>query len=107
MKKTVPWIGLLLLIATQGAQADRSPTADRVAANMANTCASSLQPYARLVFDAVVAQPRPELTLRTLIEARVRELVFMDRLMISAARPAAEAASQCLRISRNCTGDRC
>jgi hypothetical protein len=41
------------------------------------------------------------------LEARVRELVFTDRLMVGNARPAAEAASECLRISRNCTGDRC
>ena len=98
MKLTIPGMALLYLFVPQVAHADK-------AAGI--VCAATLQPRARLVFDAVVARPRPELTLRELIEARVRELIFMDRLMISAARPAAEAASQCLRISRNCTADRC
>jgi hypothetical protein len=98
MKHAIPWLTVLYLFAPGGAHADRVA---------ANTCAASLQPHARLVFDAVVAQPHPEVALRGLIEARVRELIFMDRLMLSAARPAAEAASLCLRISRNCTADRC
>jgi hypothetical protein len=55
----------------------------------------------------VIGRPQPELKLRAVIEARIRELIFMDRLMISAARPAAEAASPCLRVARNCTGDNC
>jgi hypothetical protein len=98
MKKSIPWLALLLLLSAPDANADK------VAANV---CAASLQPYARLVFDAVIAKPQPELMLRTVIEARTRELVFTDRLMMSAARPAAEAASLCLRISRDCTGEHC
>jgi hypothetical protein len=98
MERTLIWAALFSLFATQGAYADRKA---------ANTCASSLPPTARLVFDAVAAQPHPELPLRWLIEQRVRELIFMDRLMITAARPAAEAASMCLRISRNCSADNC
>lgn len=98
MKKTFSFIALVCLIAAPEAHANRTT---------ANICAASLQPHARLVFDAVNARPNPEQTLRTLIEARVRELVFTDRLMMTAARPAAEAASQCLRISRDCSADRC
>jgi hypothetical protein len=98
MKQTVAWTVLAYLLALQGAHADR------VAANV---CAASLQPHARLVFDAVIAKPEPGTALRSVLEARVRELVFMDRLMMDAARPAAEAASQCLRISRDCTTDHC
>jgi hypothetical protein len=98
MERILVWITLLSLLATQGAYAD---------GKAANVCASSLQPTARLVFDAVVAQPHPELPLRSLIEQRVRELIFMDRLRMGAARPAAEAASLCLRISRNCSADNC
>ena len=78
--------------------------ADQVAASK---CAASLQPQARLVFEAVAARPQPQSALRVLLEARVRELVFTDRLMISAARPAAEAASECLRIARNCVAENC
>jgi hypothetical protein len=98
MKHIIAGIALACLLAAHGAHADNGA---------ATLCAESLQPHARLVFDAVNASPQPGLTLRALLEARVRELVFMDRLMVSAARPAAEAASQCLRIARNCTGDTC
>jgi hypothetical protein len=98
MKQTIAGITLLCLVSIQAAHADEG---------RANICARSLQPFARLVFDAVTAKPQPTVMLRALLEARVRELVFMDRLTISAARPAAEAASTCLRISRNCTADNC
>jgi hypothetical protein len=98
MKQTIAWTALLTLFAAQGAHADWVA---------ANNCASSLQPRARIVFDAVVANPQPDRALRSVLEARVRELVFTDRLMIGSARPAAEAASECLRISRNCTADQC
>jgi len=98
MKNTILGSALLCLSVVFGAHADNGA---------ATLCAESLQPRARLVFDAVTASPQPELTLRAVLEARVRELVFMDRLMVSAARPAAEAASQCLRIARNCNGDTC
>jgi hypothetical protein len=98
MKQTIAWIALFNLCAAQGAHADSAS---------ANSCAASLQPRARMVFDAVVANPQPQLALRSVLEARVRELVFTDRLMIGSARPAAEAASECLRISRNCSADHC
>lgn len=98
MKQTIAWTALLCLLSAQGAYADRAA---------ANICAASLQPHARLVFDAVIAGPESGSTLRSAIEARVRELVFTDRLMMGAARPAAEAASQCLRIARNCAAGSC
>ena len=98
MKRRTPGFLLLCLVAAPMARAD-----DRAAA----ACAASLQPHARLVFNAVTAAPQPTLSLRAILEARVRELVFTDRLTIRAARPAAEAASACLRIARNCTRDEC
>jgi hypothetical protein len=98
MKKTIVGIGLLSLFLTHGASADKAA---------ADVCAALLQPHARLVFDAVTAGPEEGLSLRAALEAKVRELVFMDRLMRNAARPAAEAASECLRIARNCTGESC
>ena len=97
MKHTIAGL-ILLLFASQGALAD---------ATAANVCAEALQPQARLVFDAVAKRPQPEFTLRAVLEARVRELVFMDRLTRNAARPAAEGASQCLRIARNCNAEQC
>jgi len=82
-----------------------SPThADQV---KAGKCAATLQPEALLVFNAVRATPQPQKPLRTLLATRVRELVFMDHLSMHAARPAAEAASECLRIYRNCSGEIC
>ena len=98
MKLTIPTIALLCVFSPQAVHADDAG---------ASRCAGSLPPNARVVFDAVSARPQPEFTLRAVLEARVRELVFMDRLMRSAARPAAEAASECLRIARNCTGENC
>jgi hypothetical protein len=99
MKQTIPWILLCGVVALPpGARADK-PAASR--------CAVALEPHARLVYDSVLARPQPELALRSVLEARVRELVFSDRLMMTTARPAAEAASPCLRILRDCTGDRC
>jgi hypothetical protein len=98
MKRTIPSIGFLYLFAGHAAYADRAA---------ATVCAASLQPYARLVFEAVIARPQPELALRSVIEARTRELIFTDRLMMDVARPAAEAASLCLRISRGCTAENC
>jgi hypothetical protein len=98
MKNIIVGFSVLLLLAAQSAHADRIT---------AKVCAASLQPRARVVFDFVTAKPQPELTLRELLTARVRELIFTDRLMMNEARPAAEAASECLRIVRNCTGDNC
>ena len=98
MNNSIAWLVMLSLFAAQEAHADLAA---------ANVCAQSLQPHARLVFDAVTSHPQPEFTLRAVLEARVRELVFMDRLMRSAARPAAEGASECLRIARNCTAENC
>ena len=98
MKRTLSWVILACLVFPFGAHADRAH---------AIQCAARLQPYARLVFDAVIARPQPELMLRSVIEARTRELVFTDRLMVGDARPAAEAASQCLRIARDCSAEHC
>jgi hypothetical protein len=89
---------LLCLLSVPAAHANKAA---------ADICAASLQPPARLVFNAVSNTPQPKDPLRKVLEARVRELVFMDRLTVSGARPAAEAASQCLRIIRNCTGETC
>jgi hypothetical protein len=100
MKKIIVGLALPCLFLAQSvcAQPDRDG---------AKVCAASLQPRARLVFDAVLENPQPGQTLRAALEDKVRELVFMDRLVRDAARPAAEAASQCLRIARGCTGDAC
>ena|ERR1700733_9934889 len=98
MNRSLPATAILLLLAIPSSRADQA---------RATLCAASLQPDALLVFKAVSASPQPGLPLRRVLEARVRELVFMDHLSMNAARPAAEAASDCLRIARNCTGNTC
>jgi hypothetical protein len=70
-------------------------------------CAASLKPQARLVFDAVMDNPGPTEPLRRVLASRVSELVLKGSLPLSAARPAATAASECLRIARDCTAEIC
>jgi hypothetical protein len=98
MRHAAPVLALIFLAALPPAHADQA---------RAGKCAASLQPEALLVFNAVQSAPQPQRALKSVLEARVRELVFMDRLPMRSARPAAEAASECLRIARNCTGNVC
>ena len=98
MRKALPAAWLLCLVAVPPAYSNEAE---------ATACAEMLQPQARLVFNAVSEQPTSSEPLRRVMAARVRELVFTDRLTRSAARPAAEAASECLRISRGCTAEIC
>jgi hypothetical protein len=98
MRSLISGAALLSLVVVAPAHANRMA---------ANRCAASLQPQARLVFNAVSNTTQTNDPLRKILEARVRELVFTDRLPIGGARPAAEAASQCLRIARDCTADAC
>ena len=98
MRRLLIGVALIFLLVVTGAHADQAKVGH---------CVASLPPEARLVFNAVNATPPPQKPLRRVLEARVRELVFMDRLTVHAARPAAEAASECLRMARNCTGETC
>jgi hypothetical protein len=98
MRWLITGVALIFLLIVPGAHADQAKVGH---------CVASLPPEARLVFNAVNATPPPQKPLRRVLEARVRELVFMDRLTVHAARPAAEAASECLRMARNCTGETC
>ena len=98
MKQTIRLLALLSFFAAPMAHADQQA---------GDNCAAALQPGARLVFNAVTAKPQPAVALDTVLEARVRELVFTDRLTVRAARPAAEAASACLRMVRNCGDGKC
>jgi hypothetical protein len=98
VKHISAFVVLLFLLALPAAHADQAK---------AGKCAATLPPEALLVFNAVRATPQPQMPLRSVLASRVRELVFMDHLSAHAARPAAEAASECLRIARGCTGDIC
>jgi hypothetical protein len=73
----------------------------------ANACAATLSPGARKVFDAVMADPKPDTPLRRVLATTLGSLVYGGRLPLSEARSAAEGASECLRIARNCTAEIC
>ena len=73
----------------------------------ANTCAASLAPEARLVFDTVQANPQPTIPLRRVLATEVEGLVSGGELSIFSARSAATAAADCLRIARDCTAEMC
>jgi hypothetical protein len=96
-----PAIGTTLLIYLLSG----APASADVAA--ANTCASSLDHEARLVFDTVQADPQADVSLRNVLAAKVGGLVAAGKLSIFSARSAATAASECLRIARNCTAEVC
>jgi predicted protein tyrosine phosphatase len=84
----------MLICSVRGASADEAA---------AFGCASSLQPQARMVFDAVMAAPKHTTPLRRVLALTLSELVYGGRLPLSAA----EAASDCLRMARNCTDENC
>jgi hypothetical protein len=73
----------------------------------ANTCAAFLGTEARLVFDAVQADPQPTQPLRKVLATKVGGLVATGKLSLLSARSAATAASDCLRIARDCTAEYC
>ncbi len=89
---------VLLICSAPAASADQSA---------ADTCAAALPPPAKAVFDAVMEDPQPATPLRRLLAERVGKLVYRGRLPLSEARGAAFAASDCLRIARDCTADVC
>jgi hypothetical protein len=73
----------------------------------AKSCAASLAPEARLVFDTVRANPQPTIPLRRVLATEVEGLVSGGELSIFSARSAATAAADCLRIARDCTAEVC
>ena len=73
----------------------------------ANACAASLKPQARMVFDAAMADPNLAVPLRRVLAKTLADLVYGGRLPLGEARGAAEGASECLRIARDCTAEIC
>jgi hypothetical protein len=73
----------------------------------ANACAASLTPQARMIFDAVMTDPKPAVPLRHVLATTLASLVYGGRLPLRDARSAAERASECLRIARDCTAQFC
>lgn len=96
MKKTI--LAALLLCNFSGFAADANEAE-------AMACAETPHPQGRLLFDSVTETPGAADHFRTVTSAR--ELVFTDLLTGGAARAAAEAASECWGIARNCIGGIC
>jgi hypothetical protein len=63
-------------------------------------CVTSLTPAARLIYDATAASRPPESALRDVVAAQTRKLVMAGRIERAAARPAAEAAGNCLKTAQ-------
>jgi hypothetical protein len=98
MKKTI--FAALLLCNVTGFAAEANEAE-------AMACAESPHPEAGLVFDKVTERPWEAAPRKTTMATRGREFVLTDRLTREAARAAAEAASECWGIARNCTGEIC
>jgi hypothetical protein len=63
-------------------------------------CAKSLSPAARMIYDASAASVPPDSALRDVVAAQTRKLVMAGRIERAAARPAAEAAGNCLKMAQ-------
>jgi hypothetical protein len=66
----------------------------------AQSCAEALSPAARLIYDATAASQPPNSALRDVVAAQTRKLVMAGRIERAAARPAAEAAGNCLKMAQ-------
>jgi hypothetical protein len=66
----------------------------------AQACANALSPAARLIYDATATSLPPNSALRDVIAAQTRKLVMAGRIERAAARPAAEAAGNCLKLAQ-------
>jgi|tagenome__1003787_1003787.scaffolds.fasta_scaffold16964889_2 hypothetical protein len=63
-------------------------------------CAKSLSPAARMIYEASAASLPPSSALRDVVAAQTRKLVMAGRIERAAARPAAEAAGNCLKMAQ-------
>jgi hypothetical protein len=63
----------------------------------AEACSKSLAPPALLIYQAAAPDMRPDTDLARLLRSKVMPLVIMGEMNQSTARPAAIAASLCLR----------
>jgi hypothetical protein len=61
-------------------------------------CVKSLSPAARMIYDASAASRPPDSALRDVVAAQTRKLVMAGRIERATARPAAEAAGNCLKM---------
>jgi hypothetical protein len=77
------------LALTGGARADQAA---------ASACAARLSPEARTIYARVAPGVTPATDLREAVTSATRGLVMSGTMSRDAARPAAEAAGECLRL---------
>jgi hypothetical protein len=69
--------------------------ADRKAAD---SCAAGLPPISRQIYDSTMAARPTKETGRAIVKAQTQKLIAAGQLTMVQARPAAEAAGQCLEL---------
>ena len=65
----------------------------------AKSCATQLDANGQLIFNTALPQVRPSADLRGVVTATTKSLVSSGQVPMSAARPAAMAAGQCLKLA--------
>jgi azurin len=68
-------------------------------ATEAKTCAASLDANSQTIFNAALPQVTPSANLKTVVTTTTKSLVSAGQVPMSAARPAAMAAGQCLKLA--------
>jgi hypothetical protein len=65
----------------------------------AKSCAAGLDANGQLIFSTVMPQVTPTVDLRAVVTAATKSLVSSGQVPRSAARPAAMAAAECLKLA--------
>ncbi|MEI7598250.1 MAG: hypothetical protein WCJ41_02905 [Aestuariivirga sp.] len=65
----------------------------------ATSCASGLDANGQTIFNAAMPQVAPGVDLKAVVTTATKALVESGKLPMSAARPAAMAAGQCLKLA--------
>jgi len=65
----------------------------------AKSCAAQLDANGQLIFNTALPQVSPSADLRGVVTATTKSLVSSGQVPMSAARPAAMAAGQCLKLA--------
>jgi hypothetical protein len=87
----------VLFIAAAAAALTLAATPSFAGRSEADACAARLPDNAKAVYAAAIDGVGPNVDLRELLRSRARGLVMAGKLSRSEARPAAEAAGECLR----------
>jgi hypothetical protein len=70
-------------------------------AKKAQSCAGALQPDSKIIFDESAPDVKAGGDIKLIVETKTRALVIGGKLARSSARPAAEAAGECLKMLKS------